>query len=117
LRNYENIESDRFLFFWEDNLIMDWKEFLKPTKEKIVVSIIVGLLLYFAAPYTIQKNILGFIYIPILILPILLLGITCGGDFCVGGLLEYGLLVIVGIIYTYLISCFIVWIYDKVKKR
>ena len=96
---------------------MNWKEFFKPNKEKIIVSIIVGLLLYFAAPYTIQKNILGGIYIPILIPIILLMGITCGGDFCVGGSFEYGLLVILGIIYTYLLSCLIVWVYDKVKKK
>jgi len=91
---------------------MNVKEFLKPTKEKIILSVATILVLFFSAPYIINENILAIIYIPIIASGFLLA--TCAGDVCSG---SVELSTITTIIYAYFISCLIVWIYNKVKKK
>jgi hypothetical protein len=57
------------------------------------------------------------VYIPILAIPILLGMAICTTDACPIDSILNVLLTIIAIIYSYLISCFIIWIHNKVKKK
>ena len=88
---------------------MKWKEFLKPDWGKIVIFIVLILLsLLFPSNIALINPIMYFIWT--------FTGIPCPGGFCDRGLRPF----IVGLFFTvlfYLISCLIIWIYGKVKKK
>lgn len=92
---------------------MDWKEFFKPNKKKIIVFLILSFL---PIPFYVKSYCKCYpagckcpevlvILLLILIIPILL-----GAKFFLIG-------VIVGSLLNYLLSCLMSWIYDKVRKR
>jgi hypothetical protein len=98
---------------------MNWKEFLKPDWRKLFIVIILGLLSYFYG--------VDYCY-----MPPCPEGMGCAqacsiraNPFLWGpGFIFFGhdaakqiSSVILGIVYWYLISCLIVWIYYKLKKK
>jgi hypothetical protein len=100
---------------------MNWKEFLKPSKKKIAIFIVTIILsfLYRTPPY---DSLLIFTYI--LNLPILFLDYLSNIFNIFGNLPSEKFEILVTLIffiltffYWYLLSCLIVWIYDKLKKK
>jgi len=100
---------------------MDWKEFLKPTKKKIAILIVIIILcfLYRTPPYSALM-----IFTYILNLPFFLVD-SISKIFNIFGNLPSEkfeiLLIIIFLIliffYWYLLSCLISWIYNKLKKK
>lgn len=89
---------------------MNWKEFLKPDLRKIVVFIILFIsssFIYFNTDF----YFLGFPMSFYVRTPCF--GLTCPG-WIWGFSLQY---LLVDLVIWYLVSCLIVWIYDKVKKK
>jgi hypothetical protein len=87
---------------------MDWKQFLKPDWKKILLTVILFLIstryvsfLGLDAPYYI-----GF---PINVYYMAGWPMSTKGFFYLG--------IVIDLIFYYLISCLIVWIYDKVRKK
>lgn len=91
-------------------------KFFRPSREKIISFILIIILLIALAPFTLQKNVIGAIYIPVLFPAIMLESNNCAGDVCGGGIEGAVASIIVGIVYIYLISCIVVWLYN-IKKR
>jgi hypothetical protein len=101
---------------------MDWKEFLKPTWKKVILTI-----------FLILFGIFGSSFIPLSIeLPgrsvpvsfVILFWPSFIFNPCSRNEYMFPFCEIVGIgyfiapvIYLYLLSCFIIWIYNKVKKK
>lgn len=101
--------------------IMDWKQFLKPDWRKIVIIILIIFFLFLGRLIEIPikiENFLGSFFL-FLISPILLFSscATIGGQislFCqISTLVGFIILPI----FWYLLSCLIVWIYDKYRKK
>jgi hypothetical protein len=92
---------------------MKWKEFLKPTKGKIILFVIIA----FIIPYimSVMSPILIWMTLPVLLLPLFALGMIARGEilYLLPGLLSY---VVILIVY-YIFSCFVIWIYDKHFKK
>lgn len=88
---------------------MNWKEFLKPDRRKIVIFVILSLLFSFSfLPFSLfVVGVSTYIGFP---LTIYYFSIRTGPIFSFENL-------ILDIIVWYLLSCLIIWIYDKVKKR
>lgn len=89
---------------------MNWKEFLKPGRKKIVIVFIFAFFNLFFLFYSFFEYsstiIFNFLNIPALILKLPLYFI------------EFGMLAwFLDIIYWYLLSCLIIWVYDMVKKK
>jgi hypothetical protein len=82
---------------------MDWKKFLKPDWRKIVITILLMILpTIFIKAYT-------------TVLHSCPVGMTdCPPLFDWELFLQ---MIVIALIITYSISCFLVWIYDKVKKK
>jgi len=97
---------------------MNWKEFLKPDWRKIVVFVILFILSSFISAYfnTIYSAI-GFCSSIKAGFPLAfnteISGIECGGDSSNFDIFSF----ILDIIFWYLLSCLIVWIYDKFRKK
>jgi len=91
---------------------MNWKEFFVPSKEKIIVTILLILIIYFSAPYIVGKNILAIIYLPIIAVAFLFT--TCGGDLCTT---PIEIMPVVMLIYSYFLSCLIIFIYNKYRGK
>lgn len=77
---------------------MNWKEFLKPDWRKIVITIFLYISDYFAVPIPYHS-------IQVLTKSAIVLW------------LSIAIMVFYDLFLSYLISCFIVWFYDKMKKR
>jgi len=107
---------------------MDWKKFLKPTPEKIVLAIVIlissflflqlnthYLLVAPASEFQIQferfKEFFSPIFLPLGIISFILLSVL----YLSAGLGYFAY--VTELIYLYLISCFIFWIYDKFRKK
>jgi hypothetical protein len=98
---------------------MNWKEFLKRDPKKMIIVTILG---YFSYLYG-----LDFCYMPpcpegmgcVQVCGYRANPFLWGPGFIFFGHGEAKLisLIILGIIYWYLISCLIVWIYDRLKKK
>jgi len=107
---------------------MNWKEFFKPYKRKIIITIILsitaGLLwfggvgLFFGSENLNETNpvrnfliIMGFLiaYVSYVFWPIFIFAYSNG--------LLFFILIPFNFIYWYILSCLIVWIYDKYKKK
>ena len=96
---------------------MNWKGFLKPDWKKIIIFIIL-LIIFLPFKYVVSaalpiiwagRGLPLPIYIDILV-----------GEGMVWTTINYpllGVLLIIDLIFWYFLSCFIVWIYDKVKKK
>jgi len=93
---------------------MNFKQFLKPDWRKVVIFFVVSFLLTFflgvespVTPLDISITKIGF---PVLLLTIkeTLLGKTYKWNF---------VNLIINIVVWYLLSCLIIWVYDKIKKR
>ena len=96
---------------------MNFKQFLKPDWRKIVISVVLFIILSYLINNPFYTEDKGF--------PLVFL------DFAVYGpaLLPSGTIVdyrgpvfslmnlIIDLIFWYILSCFIIWIYDKFKKR
>jgi hypothetical protein len=118
---------------------MNWKEFLKPNWRKIVIFVIIGIIsVLILAYYTFMNTCAGGcvspncgqlhcrIRITTLILipsfPLLTTNFTNVGDDVNVELSFWSLgpnwqvVLVTSIIYWYLLSCLIVWIYDKFRK-
>jgi hypothetical protein len=92
---------------------MKWKEFLKPDKKKIVLTVIFPVLtitIYISAWLFGQMFKSGVLFVIL----INLFMIFAFPYFSIGSELV-GL--ISSFIYWYLLSCLIVWVYGKVKKK
>jgi len=93
---------------------MNWKVFLKPDWRKILITILILVisvclfLFQFTSPliFLLNAPIVGVLY------PVIMTSTT--GEF---GLTVALFSIIINIFYWYLLSCLIVWIYNKVKKR
>lgn len=102
---------------------MNWKEFFKPTIKKIIFFIILFILtsLIPSRSFIIVESFCGY---PDGIcldeargLPISYYQLASGG---IGGWNYGGLIypfLVIDLIFWYLVSCPIIWIYDKVRKR
>jgi len=98
--------------------IMNWKslkEFLRPDWRKIVIVLIIFAYLYFFSRF------LSAIYIACPKQPDFF-DFHCGSFFEIVEIILFWPLYffhnfVFGILYWYLISCLIIWIYDKVKKK
>lgn len=93
---------------------MNWKEFLKPDWRKIVIFVILFVMLIIIAnlyppkliPSWLENLNIIFYFPDFFIFEILKLSIS-----------TVIFLFILDLIYWYLLSCLIVWVYDKVKKK
>jgi len=107
---------------------MTLKKFLKPEYRKLVVFVIlvcIGFLIYVITPKavttgpspppTIGEYITSLIIL-ILFIPFFITFLIVPISFSILNYI-YGTGIILTFIYWYLLSCFIVWIYDKVKKK
>jgi hypothetical protein len=110
---------------------MDWKKFLKPTKGKIIISIIF-VLVFFILDYTLFgfgkpsfsphkiENVESLVMIIYTLPTELILSPTVGyliqGNPILGVIILVLSLASLGI-YWYLISSSIVWIYSKIRKK
>jgi len=102
---------------------MDWKEFLKPDWRKIVLTVIIfllitflPLLLGFCAPIS---TLVGGKQCLLVIQPLFMFlpsGSISYKPIATGLYFVPSLYWILDIIFYYLLSCLIVWIYDKLKK-
>lgn len=95
---------------------MNWKEFIKPDWKKIVIFVVLHVLIIFIIPLAFFTN--GYVVslgdiIPWPLRVILNPALLSYGARGMGSLLLYPFLWL----YWYLLSCLIVWIYDKVKKK
>lgn len=113
---------------------MNWKEFLKPQKKKLTLFIIIIVI----------SCIFGFFYMPLIggfvvyrnvfLIPFGSQELKCNGGCSVPqecpeemvlcpirNIIDYLLnephYFVITVIYWYLLSCIIIWIYDKVKKK
>lgn len=97
---------------------MSWKEFLKPSKMKIIIVAfiflfynILGYLGYANGKF---YNIIFIIFgLPLFVLE-KLIPLTSVN---INPLITFSLATITWLPYLYLVSCLIVWIYNKVKKK
>lgn len=101
---------------------MSWKEFLKPDWRKIILTIplfIWGIFGFFIVVSEMGFNILFVIGLigMVISLPIILIFFSTSLiPIEVLNVLSV-LMVILDVLYAYLISCLIAWVYDKLKKR
>lgn len=94
---------------------MNWKQLLKPEWRKIVITVLIVLILGFLSP-PIQYCAGGGSSFPIFWFPFYFYTISHTDVFyssCTENLMPAYL----SVIYWYLLSCLIVWIYEKVKKK
>lgn len=95
---------------------MDWKEFLLLDKRKMVLFIIFFICLGLSAYLWIggpgySPSFFEKIFMSVFLAPAILIG-QLGS-----GISVFLIILIFPIIYWYFISCFIVWVYDKLKKK
>ena len=94
---------------------MNWKQFLKPDRKKIIVFFvfvfIILLYLLFGPIFPIVGDVL--LSIPLFSLMCPVFG-SSNSIFC---LIQNILVIIIIPLYWYLLSCLIVWLYDKVRKK
>ena len=96
---------------------MNWKEFLKPDWKKIVIFVILFILFSFLMnnPFYIEDK--GF---PLVYLDFAVYGPSLLAS---GTLIDYRgpifsiMNLVVDFIFWYLLSCLIIWVYNKVKKK
>jgi len=96
---------------------MNWKGFLKPSKVKIILTILIAIPSIFVAFSLGLFPLLGPVYYFSGILSVLffdLLGFSTSG---IIGILFAILSYLFAVFYWYLLSCLIVWIYNKIKKK
>lgn len=90
---------------------MNWKQFLKPDWRKIII-----VLIFLIAP-THREVIFGSdVYLLGVPLPCLSVSWSFVGN-RIDGLHTIPIFLLIDIAIGYLIGCFIIWIYDKVKKK
>jgi len=97
---------------------MNFKQFLKPDWRKIVLSIFIATSFILPALFVtsgtnayilaILKIILMFLSLPLFLASLIIKDADLG---------VFIFLILISIIYWYLLSCIIAWIYDKVKKK
>jgi len=86
---------------------MNWKEFLKPDLKKVITFIIIAVL---GISYIFLFRVLA--GLSILDLPsVLIFGVLIENYY------EFGRAILVNVLYWYVLSCLIIWIYNKVKKK
>jgi hypothetical protein len=91
---------------------MNWVKFLADCR-KIAIAVALLALLYSTF---LMPNLVTFaFFLPILILPEEFVVLSAGGIRNPAGLTFLGW--IAAIAYSFLISCLIVWLYDKIKKK
>ena len=113
---------------------MDWKEFLRPTRRKIFLAILLNLFFLFIVPFLIIFIFQGSVEYRILNIferipysntinytIVIYLGITFFyykmGEKLSERILSILLIFFLSGGYWYLVSCLIFWIYDKVRKK
>ncbi|OGI12694.1 hypothetical protein A3K64_03930 [Candidatus Micrarchaeota archaeon RBG_16_36_9] len=98
---------------------MTFKQFLKPDWRKIVIFVIFLIVSLFFAFYTDISDNISDIFSPLLFVLIfpwyLFLGLI--SFISLSSVYLFFISFIPVIIYQYLLSCLIVWIYDKLRKR
>jgi hypothetical protein len=94
---------------------MNWKEFLKPDWRKIVLMLLIPSL--GSISFFLSWILGGFFKSRILFEILIALTFYLGYPFSIGSVFGYLVGLIFGSIFYYLISCLIVWIYNKIKKR
>ena len=92
---------------------MNWKGFLKPDKRKIVVLIIILLFISLDILFGHITGIIGDILLKIPFFTLFCPSFGISSIFC---LIQNIIAIIIIPIYWYLLSCLIVWIYDKIRK-
>ena len=96
---------------------MNWKEFLKPDWRKIVITVLLFLIIPEPIVLCIDPGGCNWTLIPFgnLLSPlmILLFIVSMGGSVT----FEPILIILMTLLVSYFLSCLIVWIYDKVKKK
>ncbi len=98
---------------------MKWKQFLKPDWRKIVIFVVLSVIFLYLFNNAVT---IGELYYPVKGFPVPYYYSRSGGMLSSGVLVDYipsfNLLnFILNITFWYLISCLIVWVYDKVKKK
>jgi len=105
---------------------MNWKEFLKPTRWKIVLAIFIFLLnsvllilinIYLVSTILENFRISNLVRYPSLILIFLLNPSIVYFGFVSRSFVESVSGIVINIFYWYILSCLIIWIYDKLKKK
>ncbi len=84
---------------------MNWKQFLKPDRRKIITIIILLILLALTIPFIMYYSPLMFTIIPMLIIFPIFFDVN-----------NYSKIILL-IAYWYLLSCLIVWVYDKLFRK
>ena len=77
---------------------MNWKEFLKPNWKKIIIFVIIFIITHTEEIPSVWK----YVYQQVLI------------NY---GAISFTFILIIDALIIYFLSCLIVWIYDKVKKK
>ena len=102
---------------------MNWKEFFKPTKIKVIFIVTIGLLTIFSR-FSISLIQGGDVYsaldnLPLIIFttPAFLYARYANTDFGPRLVSNPIIYFIITLIYWYFLSCLLVWIYNKVKKK
>jgi predicted neutral ceramidase superfamily lipid hydrolase len=100
---------------------MDWKQFLKPDWRKIVLTIVIFFIpmgLGFLIVLEGFAKEAGQEFLPFYILRIIIILLLILSPFSIIlGFLPYVLKELLNLIFWYLLSCLIVWVYDKYKKQ
>ncbi|NIO45161.1 MAG: hypothetical protein GTN36_06465 [Candidatus Aenigmarchaeota archaeon] len=94
------------------------KKFFKPTWKKVLILIILPIIQYFITGLT-QSVIIPLIFRPFTMMFFVIFKFSPNTSFLISfwGVLAEGVVSTIDLAYNYLISCIIVWIYDKVKKK
>jgi hypothetical protein len=106
---------------------MDWKEFLKPDWRKILIVIFITLWLFwsywnggesYAGPIFLWPFLLiGVFQLAIFVFPWMSLVYKTGLTTDIPMWARFIIIILGSFIYSYILSCLIVWFNDKVKKK
>ena len=100
---------------------MDWKEFLKPDKKKIVILIVIMILsfLYRTPPYDSLMILTYILNLPFFLVDSISKIFNIFGNLSNENFEKLLILIFLILIlsYWYLLSCLISWIYNKLKKK
>lgn len=100
---------------------MDWKEFLKPEKKKIVILIVILFLsfLYRSPPYDSLMILTYILNLPFFLVDSISKIFNIFGNLSNENFGKLLILIFLALIffYWYLLSCLISWIYNKLKKK
>ncbi len=106
---------------------MNWKQFLKPNRKKIVIVIFITLWLFWSylnggesytgPTFLIHFLLIGVYQLAIFVFPWMILVYKTGLTTDIPMWARFIIIILGSFIYSYILSCLIVWVYDNIKKK